>query len=155
MKKVLLWSLLLVTMAACNQNNQKTEKADKEVKVQNAGVAELLGDPAGFDGKLVLVEGMVTHVCRHGGQKCFILDEDGETQIRLVPVAPVDEFELDMEGSSYAFTGTFRVLNNAEAEEHIEDHESQEHHHDDQSHSQAEKAEYFVEVSSFAPLSAE
>ena len=95
---------------------------------------------------------MVTHVCRHGGQKCFIVAEDGETQIRIVPSGKIDEFKVEMEGSTIAFKGIFRVLNAEETEEHVEDHESKEHHEVEQSHSSAEKAEYFVEAHDFKEI---
>ncbi len=89
---------------------------------------------------------MVSHVCRHGGQKCFIVADDGETQIRIVPAGEIDEFKVEMEGSTFAVKGIFRVLNIEQTEEHVEDHESKEHHDVEQSHSEAEKAEYFVEA---------
>jgi hypothetical protein len=92
---------------------------------------------------------MVTHVCRHGGQKCFILADDGETQIRIVPGGDIDEFKVELEGSIVAFKGTFRILNPEVAVEHVEDHESKEHHEVEQSHSSVEKAEYFVEAVDF------
>ena len=72
--------------------------------------------------------------------------DDGETQIRIVPGGDIDEFNIEMEGSTVAFKGIFRVLNAELAEEHVEDHESKEHHVVEQSHSSAEKAEYFVEA---------
>ncbi len=92
---------------------------------------------------------MVTHVCRHGGQKCFIVADDGETQIRIVPGGDIDEFKIDLEGSTVAFKGIFRVLNAEQADEHVEDHESKEHHAVEQAHSSAEKADYFVEALDF------
>ena len=54
-----------------------------------------------------------------------------------------------MEGSTIAFKGVFRILNAELAAEHVEDHESKEHHAVEQSHSSAEKAEYFVEALDF------
>ncbi len=113
------------------QPEAKNEAADSQKlnrKIVSATIQELLAQPADYDGKEVAVSGMVTHVCRHGGQKCFIVAEDGETQIRIVPGGDIDEFKIDLEGSTVAFKGVFRVLNAVATEELVEDHESKEHH---------------------------
>jgi hypothetical protein len=144
--------LVLVAFLAvsCNQANKEngTESAEVE-QIVSATIQELLASPADYDGKEVAVTGMVTHVCRHGGQKCFIVAEDGETQIRIVPGGDIDEFKIDLEGSNIAFKGVFRVLNIVETDELVEDYESKEHHAVEQSHSEAEKADYFVEAIDF------
>ena len=146
--------LLLVAFLAvsCNQANKENDTSAESQEVEqivSASINELLASPADFDGKEIAVSGMVTHVCRHGGQKCFIVAEDGETQMRLVPGGEIDEFKIDLEGSTIAVKGVFRVLTTAEAEEHLEDHESKEHHAVEMSHSEAEKADYFVEALDF------
>ena len=142
---------------SCNQSprgdNAAATPAVAEAEVIAATIPELLASPEEYRDKEVAISGMVTHVCRHGGQKCFVVAEDGETQIRLVPGGDIDEFKIDMEGSSVAFRGVFRILNAAEAEEHLEDHESQEHHDQEMAHTQAEKADYFIEASEFKEVS--
>jgi len=144
--------LVIVAFLAvsCNQANQENSTETTEVEqIVSATIQELLATPADYDGKEVAVSGMVTHVCRHGGQKCFIVAEDGETQIRIVPAGDIDEFKIDLEGSNIAFKGVFRVLNPVETDELVEDYESKEHHAIEQSHSEAEKADYFVEATDF------
>ena len=144
--------LLLVAFLAvsCNQANKENSVESTEVEqIVSATIQELLATPADYDGKEVAVSGMVTHVCRHGGQKCFIVAEDGETQIRIVPSGDIDEFKIELEGSTIAFRGVFRVLNTVETDELVEDYESKEHHAVEQSHSEAEKADYFVEAVDF------
>ena len=144
--------LVLVAFLAvsCNQASKENSTESTEIEeIVSASIQELLATPADYDGKEVAVSGMVTHVCRHGGQKCFIVAEDGETQIRIVPSGDIDEFKIELEGSTVAFKGVFRVLNTVETEELVEDHESKEHHAVEQSHSEAEKADYFVEAIDF------
>ena len=81
-----------------------------------------------------------------------IVGEDGETQIRIVPGGDIDEFKIDLEGSTVAFKGTFKVLNTIEAAEHLADHESKEHHDTEMAHTAAEKADYFVEALDFKEI---
>jgi hypothetical protein len=152
MQRAILLVLIAFMAFACNQSVKKeadAQEAEKTEKIVSASILELLESPEEYKDVTVAVSGMVTHVCRHGGQKCFIVADDGETQIRLVPGGDVDEFKVDLEGSNIAVKGIFRVLNEEMAAEHVEDHDSKEHHAVEQSHSEAEKAEYFVETLEF------
>lgn len=150
MKRIAFFLLLGLAALACNQN-PKAGSADKAEtkKIVSASIEELVASPHEYRDMEVAFEGMVTHVCRHGGQKCFVVGSDGETQIRLVPAGDIDEFRIELEGSTLAVKGTLRILAPEEAEAHVEDHESKAHHAVEQSHSEAEKAEIFVEVSEF------
>ena len=111
MQKVAFLVMIAFLVVSCNQaskeNNTSSESAEVE-QIVSATIHELLATPADYDGKEVAVSGMVTHVCRHGGQKCFIVAEDGETQIRIVPGGDIDEFKIELEGSTVAFKGVFR-----------------------------------------------
>jgi hypothetical protein len=152
MQRLLIWVAGMVMLTACNQTGQKEEAgfiSGSKEEIVTATVEEILSQPAEYDGKQIAISGMVTHVCRHGGQKCFVLGEDGETQIRIVPGGDIDEFKIDMEGSTVAFLGTFKVLNAQQATALLEDHESQAHHDQEMAHSEAEKADYFIEATDF------
>ena len=157
MQRSILWVLIaFMAVSSCKQTVKQegdNQEASKTEQIVSATIVELLAAPANYQDKEVAVSGMVTHVCRHGGQKCFIVADDGETQIRIVPGGDIDEFKIEMEGSTVAFKGIFRILNAEVAAEHVEDHESQEHHTVEQSHSSAEKAEYFVEAVDFKEVS--
>jgi len=85
-------------------------------KIVSATVEELLANPSEYEGLQVAISGKVTDVCRHGGQDCFVLSEDGETQIRIVPGGDIDEFKIDLEGSVVAFKGVLKVLAPGQAE---------------------------------------
>jgi cytochrome c-type biogenesis protein CcmE len=152
MQRSILLALIAILAISCKQT-VKTESDGQEAalteKIVAASIPELLETPAEYQDKEVAISGMVTHVCRHGGQKCFVVADDGETQIRIVPGGDIDEFKVEIEGSTIAVKGIFRILNAEQAAEHVEDHESQEHHAVEQSHSSAEKADYFIEATEF------
>jgi cytochrome c-type biogenesis protein CcmE len=155
MQRLIVWVLFAILLGSCGQSNKKegtTAEASQTEEVVKATIQELLAQPADYDGKEVAISGMVTHVCKHGGQKCFVLADDGETQIRIVPAGDIDEFKIDLEGSTVAFKGTFKVLNPVQAEEHVAEHDSKEHHETEMSHSPAEKADYFIEAIDFKEL---
>ena len=85
MQRLLIWVAGMVLLSACSQTGQKEEGGTpgNMEEVVSATVEEILAQPAEYEGKKIAISGMVTHVCRHGGQKCFVLGEDGETQIRI------------------------------------------------------------------------
>jgi hypothetical protein len=148
MQRIIYLFLLALLPVTCNQAPGEKEKAETERigKIVAVTVEELVANPSEFENKEVAVSGMVTHVCRHGGQKCFVLGEDGETQIRIVPGGDIDEFKIDLEGSTVAFRGIFRMMNPAESAELIADHESKAHHDTVMAHTEAEKADLFIEA---------
>lgn len=154
MHKFAIMATMVLMVAACNQTSQKkgTAETTKSEEIVAATIEELLASPAEYENKEVAITGMVTHVCRHGGQKCFVLAGDGETQIRLVPAGDIDEFKIELEGSTLAVKGTLRVLTPEAAEVHLEDHESKEHHAQEMAHSKAEKADIFIEAIEYKEL---
>jgi hypothetical protein len=152
MYRFLLIAAMAGLVASCNQATSKgAEDSQATVKDEIIAVTveELIATPADYKGKEVAISGMVTHVCRHGGQKCFIVGEDGESQIRIEPSGDIDEFKIDLEGSNVAFKGTFKVLTPLQAEAHVEDHDSKEHHDHEMAHTEAEKADIFIEAVDF------
>lgn len=152
MQRSILMVLIALMVISCNQtekNEGDNQKATKTEQIVSATIVELLATPADYKDKEVAVSGMVTHVCRHGGQKCFIVADDGETQIRIVPAGDIDEFDIALEGSTVAFKGVFRILNTEQAEEQMEEYNSEETHVVEQAHSGAEKADYFIEAVEF------
>ena len=155
MQRSILWIFIALLAVSCNQTAKK-EGVNPEVvkteKIVSATIVEILATPADYIDQEVAITGMVTHVCKHGGQKCFIVGDDGETQMRIIPGGEIDEFKVELEGSTIAIKGIFRVLNTEQAEEHQEDHDSKEHHSEEQSHSTAEQAEYFVEALDFKEI---
>ena len=152
MQRILLWVAGAMLMTACSQSGNKGDgslQASDKQEVITATVEELLAQPAEYENKQIAVSGMVTHVCRHGGQKCFVLGQDGETQIRIVPGGDIDEFKIDMEGSTISFTGTFKILDANQATEMAEENEAQAEHAVEMAHSEAEQADYYIEAVDF------
>jgi len=146
MKKLVVLFGALVLMLGCKQSESKSEN------IVATTIEDMLSNPGEFEGKEVAVTGMVTHVCRHGGQKCFVLAEDGETQLRINVGQNIDEFDVAMEGSTVEFTGIFKILDDTETTELQEDHESKAHHENPMAHSEAEKASYFIEAAAYKEI---
>ncbi|HER07525.1 MAG TPA: hypothetical protein ENO20_01320 [Bacteroides sp.] len=148
MRQVIMILVVAALVGSCNRSNRQDEQAQAvrdEMEILSATIQELLANPAEYRDKEVALSGMVTHVCRHGGQKCFVLADDGETQLRVVTGGEMDEFATSLEGSTVAFRGIFRVQDAAAGDE-AGDAESGEHHTEEMAHSEAEQSDYFIEA---------
>jgi len=155
MQRSILWILMGFLAVTCTRNAPKNGDQQQTVQQEEivaATIEEMLAAPDEYKDKEVALSGMVTHVCREGGQKCFILASDGETQLRIVTGGDIDEFKIDLEGSTVAFKGIFRVQTLARAEAMMEDYDTHESHETEQAFSDAEKADYFVEALDFREI---
>ena len=145
-------AVLMISCNSTDKGNSAAQEADQSGEILSVSVEEIVAQPAAYDGRQVAVSGMVTHVCREGGQKCFVVGEDGETQIRIVPGGDIDEFKIDLEGSTVAFRGVFKMqLNQLTAEQEAE-HKSMVEQGIEMAHSEAEQADFFIEATTFAEV---
>lgn len=153
---MIFWATAMMMMVSCTSSGDKQgtdAQADGRDQILAATVEEIVAQPDEYEGKEVAVSGMVTHVCRHGGQKCFVLGKDGETQIRIVPGGDIDEFKIDMEGSTVAFRGVVRVLDIQQTADMAEENESMAEHSQEMAHSSAEQSETYIEAVDFKEAS--
>ena len=78
MKKSLFVLMSLLVLFSCTNQNAK-----KEEKMAVLTVDELQAQGSELLGKEVLVKGMVTHVCKEGGARCFIMGSTEDVSIRI------------------------------------------------------------------------
>ena len=147
MKKTLFILAIITMVSACNQTreNKSTENTQKQ-DITTVTVADVLATPEKFTDQEVEISGMVTHVCRHGGQKLFIINENPDAQLRVNVGGNLPEFDVALEGSNVQFTGFVRMLSEPEAESMQEGYEEKDHHSGDEAHAEAEQASYYIEA---------
>ena len=61
-------------------------------------------------GKEVEIQGMVVHVCKHGGKKMFIIGEDPEMRVKITVSEKVSVFEPEIEGSTVRVQGIIEPI---------------------------------------------
>ena len=61
-------------------------------------------------GKEVEIQGMVVHVCKHGGKKMFIIGEDPEKRVKITASDKVNVFEPEFEGSTIMVVGIIEPI---------------------------------------------
>jgi hypothetical protein len=103
MKKTLL-ILSLLMLFSCGETPKKKEQTDKPV----IALADFDAKAGKWLGKEVQIKGIVDHVCKHGGKKITVVDENGEVHVKseerfddamvgseITLIGIVDEFVVD------------------------------------------------------------
>ena len=101
MKKILSLVAVAVFMFACGGPQQKTETEEfsaLSIKSVMENVDQYVGDT-------VTVKGTVGHVCRHGGDKMFLVCTESDQKLKVELSGDLTSFSPEMEGLTYAVTG--------------------------------------------------
>lgn len=78
-KKLLFIALVALSFTSCSNKASQEASEDQDLAV---AVDSLLANPDNYVDKDVTIEGVVSHLCAHGGRKAFILGSDENTMIR-------------------------------------------------------------------------
>jgi hypothetical protein len=107
MTRLITFTILLTLLGSCaNQSS----RSDAGLETDEISVAEFIADASPFVEKPVKVMGAVVHVCRHGGQRLFIVGENSEDQVRITTGKDIAEFEVALEGNQIEVQGIVREL---------------------------------------------
>lgn len=125
MKLTISTLVFVALLISCNSESGKSGKTNEEFKIiaiENLEAsAEALGD------NTIQTTGMVTHICRHGGQKLFLTDDTKEKHILVRTSSSIPEFDILLEGSTLEVTGklvaTVTDVTDHEGHAHSEDEE--------------------------------
>ncbi len=147
MRRILFLAFLIGLIASCTSTGKEKETKSTDLVIT---VDELLANPEKYIENKVTVTGLVTHVCKHGGQKLFIAGEEEGINLRINTSEEVPEFQLDMEGNTVLFTGVVKEMDEEFIAQSLE--EEKEHHGEDaEGHENAEgrNKEVYVVASTF------
>lgn len=110
-KKALFMAIIVsiassITVTSCNssqKNNSETVTIDNE-EIKDVDYILLKADS--LIGKKVKVEGVCTHICRHGGKKLFLMGSDDNNIIRVDAGKHIGSFPKDVVNNIVVITGT-------------------------------------------------
>ena len=107
MKKVFFFIVLVSLFVGCKNSTQSTQTTAtiSQDSVLFLNVDEFLANQAEYVDRQVVVTGMVSHICKHGGQKLFLLGTDPEKYLRINTGTDIAEFPVDLEGSNIEVSG--------------------------------------------------
>ncbi len=115
-KKLIIVIFISALFISCG-NNEGQKKDLVVVETENTVVDPIVITVAEFNdkageivGELVVIEGIVDHVCAHGGKRMFIIDEGTDRRIKIVTGESIPSFNTEMEGSEIKILGTVDEL---------------------------------------------
>jgi hypothetical protein len=111
-KKLFLIAIVAVFFAACNSTTtQSDEQIAETPEIVMMTTTDFHTHPEDFVGKEIVIEGMVAHVCQHGGKRMFIVgDENEEDRIQIKAGERIAAFDVELEGSDMTIAGTVDAL---------------------------------------------
>ncbi len=118
MKQIIFALVLAVILISCNSQAEKGVKSTEEVLL--IPIENVVSSAGELADNMIKTTGLVTHICRHGGQKLFLTDESNEIHLLVKVSSSIPEFDLALEGSMLEVTGKLiaTVTTSADIEGH-------------------------------------
>ena len=110
--KKLLFAIIALAFIAISCENTAT-KTNDETETEVVVIDDIiLVEMVEYDslveylaGKKISISGTVDHVCKHGGQKLFIVDENSDARIKITPNEEIAAFNTELVGETVKITG--------------------------------------------------
>ncbi|MBN2772684.1 MAG: membrane lipoprotein lipid attachment site-containing protein [Prolixibacteraceae bacterium] len=118
MKKIAFLIVAVAVLASCS--NQKKEQAVQQPEAEAVvyTVDNLYENAETLVNKEIVVKGTVMHVCKEGGERCFIMGSTEDVLIRVEAGEDIGAFTQEQMGSELEITGVLTEVT-TEAESHI------------------------------------
>lgn len=124
MKKYSSILVAFVFLISCNSEAGKKNENSESIKIVPIETLEVSAVELGEN--LVQTTGLVTHICRHGGQKMFLTDESNEVHLLVRVSSSIPEFDVALEGSTIEVTGKLIATINEAIDHEGHDHSEEE-----------------------------
>ncbi|MGQ8335547.1 hypothetical protein ACUNWD_03290 [Sunxiuqinia sp. A32] len=108
MKKLSLILIGLLAFVACQNQAKKASSSNEETVVLTVDELQNQGDD--LLGKVVLVKGTVSHVCKQSGQRCFLMGSSEDVTIRVEAGSKIGSFTQDQMGSDLVVSGVLNEI---------------------------------------------
>ncbi|MDG5800618.1 hypothetical protein QA597_09630 [Marinilabiliaceae bacterium ANBcel2] len=121
---IIVFTVMLSGCTSCGSSGSPDDFVEREpaVDVESAITISQLMDMASDNvGEEVIIEGVITHVCRHSGKRCFINDTSTDTSIRVEAKGNIGGFYSELKGNKVVIKGS--INENRLSEEYIDEWE--------------------------------
>lgn len=108
MKKLTLLVALAIGIFSCQNSTNNSETSSDQNLTKDIAVvkvADFENKAGDLVGKTIQITGTVDHVCKHGGQRMFIVDNESEARIKVTPAEEVAAFNTELIGDELLITG--------------------------------------------------
>ena len=113
-KKLFILVALAIVFTACN-NTSADQNQEESLEIITITCEDFSTSPDDYVGQEILIEGTAVHICKHGGQRMFIIGEDPDERIKITCGEEMEAFDVEMEGSDVAIIGVVDELRIDEA----------------------------------------
>jgi hypothetical protein len=114
MKKLLFAIAAIALLVSCQNNtaNEQTNQVAETVVVETIDVQlKDFDDKAGeMVGKQIALLGTIDHVCKHGGQKMFMVNQDSDARVKITTGEDMAAFNTELEGENVKVLGVVDEL---------------------------------------------
>ena len=159
MKKNALLIIIAFLMFACGQQAKKQEAKTVEKEAVVLSIDEVLEQAIDLADKEVIVKGTVMHVCKQGGERCFLMGSNEDVTIRIEAGEKIGAFNQEQMGSDLQIVGVLKEVKTeadahnpgkehgeqAEGEEHVDDAATEEAHQTIAKNQEAAERVFFIE----------
>lgn len=105
---------LLLVLTACGGAGSRSQEQHAAPQTADAaaapmavvGVDSLLADAASLVGRQVRIEGICTHICKHGGRKIFLMGSAPRRLLRIEAGERIGSFSPECVNRPVRVTGT-------------------------------------------------
>lgn len=111
---LILAGISLLFMACSNNQSSVNEPAEQE-EIFTLAVNTFDTVAEEYIGKVVRLEGTVAHVCKHGGKRMFIMDDNPDIRVKVTVGESIPSFDVELEGSDVVVQGMVDELRIDEA----------------------------------------
>jgi hypothetical protein len=108
MRKYFVIIVLSMLVFACGNRQNQTATTENAVVVLT--VDDLMASAAEHVDQEVVISGLITHVCKHGGQRCFVMGSTDEFSIRVEAGDEIESFKQEHVGDVLQITGILRLV---------------------------------------------
>jgi hypothetical protein len=110
MKKFTFLAVIAILFFTAGNAFSQDENTKEQARVNTVTPEQFQEYAAANVGAMVEVQGMVVHVCRHGGKKMFIVGEDPDKRVKIDASEKVSVFEPELEGSTVTVRGIIQPI---------------------------------------------
>lgn len=108
-KNVLILFVLVGLLVACTNSQKKAEKDGSEETV-TLSVNDFTSKAGDYVGQEIVIKGTVSHVCKHGGKRMFIFDDNEDNRVKIETGEGIASFDASLEGSDVEVKGVLKEL---------------------------------------------
>lgn len=114
-RNLVLIAIFSIFLISCGNQQEQTEQTNDKTEITTVDpivvtVGEFAEKAEELTGKTVVLEGIVDHVCEHGGDKMFIISEDTNGRVKITIGEDILSFKTEWEGSSIKLKGVVEEL---------------------------------------------